>query len=124
MGKTFYKGFEKSRYRIPYINKVVYGENNLYDPFEKLQKDLFFEVKNQLKNAQLINKKKKKKIVSVVGIDILNKLIREDSDDHLKKELFEMNNNQSKDNTSTNKNKNKSNNKSNEINKGNSKKSN
>ena len=110
MGKTFYNGAEKSRYRIPYINKVVYGENNLYDPFEKLQKDLFFEVKNQLKNAELINKKKKKKVVSVVGIDILRKLIREDSDDEMKKELFELNNNQSKNNnSSTNKNKNKSN---------------
>ena len=123
MGKTFYNGAEKSRYRIPYINKVVYGENNLYDPFEKLQKDLFFEVKNQLKNAELINKKKKKKVVSVVGIDILRKLIREDSDDEMKKELFDLNNNQSKNNnSSTNKNKNKSNSKNNEINKGNNKK--
>ena len=124
MGKTFYNGAEKSRYRIPYINKVVYGENNLYDPFEKLQKDLFFEVKNQLKNAELINKKKKKKVVNVVGIDILRKLIREDSDDEMKKELFELNNNQSKNNnSSTNKNKNKSSGKNNEINKGNNKKS-
>ena len=122
MGKTFYKNVEKSRYRIPYINKVVYGENNLYDPFEKLQKDLFYEVKHQIKNAELINKKKRKKVVNVVGINILNKLIREDSDDEMKKHLFEMNNNQSQNNASKNKTKIKNNSKLNEINKGNNKK--
>ena len=90
-GKTFYKHEEKSRFRIPYINKVIYGDDNFYDPFERLQKELFTEVKREIKNAENINKKRKKKVVNVVGVDILNKLIREDSDDELKKELFEMN---------------------------------
>ena len=101
LGKTFYKRIEKSRFRIPYINKIVYGENNFYDTFEKLQKELYTEVKSQIKHAENINKKKKKKVVNVVGVDILNKLIREDSDDELKKELFEMNKKQSKDISST-----------------------
>ena len=101
LGKTFYKRIEKSRFRIPYINKIVYGENNFYDTFEKLQKELYTEVKSQIKHTENINKKKKKKVVNVVGVDILNKLIREDSDDELKKELFEMNKKQSKDISST-----------------------
>ena len=101
LGKTFYKRIEKSRFRIPYINKIVYGENNFYDTFEKLQKELYTEVKSQIKHTENINKKKKKKVINVVGVDILNKLIREDSDDELKKELFEMNKKQSKDISST-----------------------
>ena len=124
MGKTFYKSVEKSRYRIPFINKVVYGENNLYDPFEKLQNDLFHEVKHQIKYAELMNKKRKKKVMNVVGIDILNKLIREDSNDEMKKQLFEMNNNQSQNNTSKNKTKIKNMSKNNEINKNSNKKKN
>ena len=101
LGKTFYKRIEKSRFRIPYINKIVYGENNFYDTFEKLQKELYTEVKSQIKHTENINKKKKKKVVNVVGVEVLNKLIREDSDDELKKELFEMNKKQSKDISST-----------------------
>ena len=112
LGKTFYKRIEKSRFRIPYINKIVYGENNFYDTFEKLQKELYTEVKSQIKHTENINKKKKKKVVNVVGVDILNKLIREDSDDELKKELYEINKKQSKNISSTlNKAKNKSNSK-------------
>ena len=128
MEKTFYKSVGKSRFSIPYINKVVYGENNLYDPFEKLQKDLFYEVKNQIKIAELANKKKKKKVNTVIGIDILSKLIRENSEDELKKELYEMNNkidnNQNKNNSPSNKNKNKNNGKNNEANKSSNKKNN
>ena len=124
-GKTFYKHEEKSRFRIPYINKVIYGDNNFYDPFERLQKELFTEVKREIKNAENINKKRKKKVVNVVGVDILNKLIREDSDDELKKELFEMNkiqNQNQNNNPPVNKTKNKSNSKINEINKSSNKK--
>ena len=128
MEKTFYKSVGKSRFSIPYINKVVYGENNLYDPFEKLQKDLFYEVKNQIKIAELANKKKKKKVNTVIGIDILRKLIRENSEDELKKELYEMNNkidnNQNKNNSPSNKNKNKNNGKNNQSNKSSNKKNN
>ena len=128
MEKTFYKSVGKSRFSIPYINKVVYGENNLYDPFEKLQKDLLYEVKNQIKIAELANKKKKKKVNTVIGIDILSKLIRENSEDELKKELYEMNNkidnNQNKNNSPSNKNKNKNNGKNNEANKRSNKKNN
>ena len=122
MGKTFYQSVEKSRYRIPYINKVVYGENNLYDPFEKLQKELFNEVKMELMKAEIANKKKKKKVKTVVGIDILHKLIREDSEDEMKKELNKLINNQDKIAKSINRNKERKNTKTNEINKSSNKK--
>ena len=92
LGRTFYQGMEKSRYRIPYINKIVYGEKNIYDTFEELQKELFYEVKTQIRKAELANKRRKKKVNTVIGINILNKLIRQDSDDALKNELEKINN--------------------------------
>ena len=105
--KTHYQNFEKSRYRMPFINKVVYGENNIYDPFEELQTELLHEVKNQIRNQELEKKKNKKIHNSIVGIDILNKLIRRDSNDQMKKELDQINNDQEKIDNNKNKNKNK-----------------
>ena len=96
MSKTYYPGFEKSRFRIPYINKVVYGENNQYDTFEELQKDLFHEVKYQMRKAEIAKKRNKKKINSIVGKEILDKLIRSDSEDRMKKELNQLINNTGK----------------------------
>ena len=108
MNKTYYPGFGKSRFRIPYINKVVYGENNQYDTFEELQKDLFHEVKYQMRKAEIAKKRNKKKINSIVGKDILDKLIRSDSEDRMKKELNQLIKNQGKITNRKNKNNSKS----------------
>ena len=105
--KTYFPKFKKSRFRIPYINKVVYGENNQHDTFEELQKELFHEVKYQMKKVELAKKKNKKKGASIVGREILNKLMRTDSGDRMRKELKQINNNQGK-LTSNRKDKNKS----------------
>ena len=105
--KTYFPKFKKSRFRIPYINKVVYGENNQHDTFEELQKELFHEVKYQMKKVELAKKKNKKKGASIVGREILNKLMRTDSGDRMRKELNQINNNQGK-LTSNRKDKNKS----------------
>ena len=105
--KTYFPKFKKSRFRIPYINKVVYGENNQNDTFEELQKELFHEVKYQMKKVEIAKKKNKKKGTSIVGREILNKLMRTDSGDRMRKELKQMNNNQGK-TTSNRKDKNKS----------------
>ena len=96
LSKTYYPGFEKSRFRIPYINKVVYGENNQYDTFEELQKELFHEVKYQIRKAEIAKKRNKKKVSSIVGREILEKLVRTDSEDRMKRELNQINNNQGK----------------------------
>ena len=105
--KTYFPKFKKSRFRIPYINKVVYGENNQHDTFEELQKELFHEVKYQMKKVEIAKKKNKKKGASIVGREILNKLMRTDSGDRMRKELKQINNNQGK-LTSNRKDKNKS----------------
>ena len=73
MAKTFYPSWGKSKFSIPYINKIVYGEENSMDVFEQLQKDLFFEVKNEIRKSNIINKKKGKKGISINGKEILNK---------------------------------------------------
>ena len=73
MAKTFYPSWGKSKYSIPYINKIVYGEENILDPFEQLQKDLFYEVKNEIRKTNDINIKKGKKIISINGKEILNR---------------------------------------------------
>ena len=73
MAKTFYPSLGKSKFSIPYINKIVYGEENSMDVFEQLQKDLFFEVKNEIRKSNIINKKKGKKGISINGKEILNK---------------------------------------------------
>ena len=73
MAKTFYPNFGKSKFSFPYINKIVYGEDNILDPFEQLQKDLFFEVKNEIKKASISNRKKGQKIISINGKEILKK---------------------------------------------------
>ena len=96
LSKTYYPGFEKSRFRIPYINKVVYGENNQYDTFEELQKELFHEVKYQMRKSEIAKKRNKKKVSSIVGREILEKLVRTDSEDRMKRELNQINNNQGK----------------------------
>ena len=70
---TFYPSWGKSKYNIPYINKMVYGEDNSMDPFEQLQKDLFFEVKSEIKKANSVNKKKGKKGIYLNGKNILNR---------------------------------------------------
>lgn len=84
MAKTFYPSLGKSKYSIPYINRIVYGEENSLDPFEQLQKDLFFEVKNEIRKSNFINKKKGKNLISINGKEILNKFKnneKEDSDE-------------------------------------------
>ena len=96
LGRTFYQGMEKSRYRISYINKIVYGEKNTHDTFEELQKELFYEVKTQIRKTELANKRRKKKVNTVIGKDILNKLIRQDSVEAMKNELEKINNNHKK----------------------------
>ena len=73
MTKTFYPNFGKSKFSFPYINKIVYGEENSLDPFEQLQKDLFFEVKNEIRKNNISNRKKGKKIISINGKLILKK---------------------------------------------------
>ena len=73
MAKTFYPNFGKSKFSFPYINKIVYGEENTLDPFEQLQKDLFFEVKNEIRKTSISNRKKGKKIISINGKVILKK---------------------------------------------------
>ena len=70
---TFYPSWGKSKYSIPYINKIVYGAENSIDTFEQLQKDLFFETKGLMRKANIINKRLGKKIYSVKGRDILDK---------------------------------------------------
>ena len=116
IGRTFYQSHEKSRFRMPDVNKAVYGENNKYDPFEILQKELFNEVKSQMKKVSLINKKSKKKIF-ILGKDILNKLISNDSDDLMRKELNKINNQNDINIKNNDKGNNKSNIKSNNLNK-------
>ena len=71
MTKTFYPSWGKSKYNIPYINKIIYGEENNLDPFEQLQKDLFFKVKTEIRKSNMNNKKKGNKIISINGKEIL-----------------------------------------------------
>ena len=82
---TFYPSWGKSKYSIPYINKIVYGKENSIDTFEQLQKDLFFETKNEIKKAKFLNKRLGKKVISVKGKDILNKF-KDDKDELLIKD--------------------------------------
>jgi hypothetical protein len=77
---NFYPSWGKSKYSIPYINKIVYGEENSLDPFEQLQKDLFFEVKKEIKKTNFINKKKGKKGIYINGKDILDRFKKNDSE--------------------------------------------
>lgn len=79
---TFYPSWGKSKYNIPYINKIVYGKENSIDTFEQLQKDLFFETKNEMRKAKFVNKRLGKKVISVKGKDILNKF-KDDKDELL-----------------------------------------
>ena len=81
MAKTFYPSLGKSKFSIPYINKIVYGEENSMDVFEQLQKDLFFEVKNEIRKSNIINKKKGKKGISINGKEILNKFRNNNNND-------------------------------------------
>ena len=81
MAKTFYPSWGKSKFSIPYINKIVYGEENSMDVFEQLQKDLFFEVKNEIRKSKIINKKKGKKGISINGKEILNKFRNNNNND-------------------------------------------
>ena len=81
MAKTFYPSWGKSKFSIPYINKIVYGEENSMDVFEQLQKDLFFEVKNEIRKSNIINKKKGKKGISINGKEILNKFRNNNNND-------------------------------------------
>ena len=80
MSKTFYPSWGKSKYSIPYINKIVYGAENTIDPFEQLQKDLFYEVKNEIRKANNINRKKGKKDIFLNGKEILNKFKKNDDE--------------------------------------------
>jgi len=82
---TFYPSWGKSKYSIPYINKIVYGKENSIDTFEQLQKDLFFETKNEMRKAKFVNKRLGKKVISVKGKDILNKF-KDDKDELLIKD--------------------------------------
>jgi len=82
---TFYPSWGKSKYSIPYINKIVYGKENSIDTFEQLQKDLFFETKNELRKAKFVNKRLGRKVISVKGKDILNKF-KDDKDELLMKD--------------------------------------
>jgi hypothetical protein len=82
---TFYPSWGKSKYSIPYINKIVYGKENSIDTFEQLQKDLFFETKNEMRKAKFVNKRLGKKVLSVKGKDILNKF-KDDKDELLIKD--------------------------------------
>ena len=79
MANTFYPSWGKSKYNIPSINRIVYGEDNSLDPFEQLQKDLFFEVKNEIRKANINNKKKGKKGISLNGKEILNRFKNDNS---------------------------------------------
>ena len=79
MANTFYPSWGKSKYNIPSINRIVYGEENSLDPFEQLQKDLFFEVKNEIRKANINNKKKGKKGISLNGKEILNRFKNDNS---------------------------------------------
>ena len=79
MANTFYPSWGKSKYNIPSINRIVYGEENSLDPFEQLQKDLFFEVKNEIRKANINNKKKGKKVISLNGKEILNRFKNDNS---------------------------------------------
>ena len=74
MTKTFYPCFGKSKYSIPYINRIVYGEEHSIDPFEQLRKDLFFKVKREIKKSNSINKTIGKKGIWINGKEILNKI--------------------------------------------------
>ena len=82
---TFYPSWGKSKYSIPYINKIVYGKENSIDTFEQLQKDLFFETKNEMRKAKFVNKRLGKKVISVKGKDILKKF-KDDKDELLIKD--------------------------------------
>ena len=73
MAQTLYPSWGKSKFSIPYINKMVYGEENTMDAFEKLQRDLFCEVKNEIRKSNFINKKKGNKTISINGKEILKK---------------------------------------------------
>lgn len=81
MANTFYPSWGKSKYNIPYINRIVYGEDHSLDPFEQLQKDLFFEVKNEIRKANITNRKKGKKGISLNGKEILNRFKNDNSSD-------------------------------------------
>ena len=89
MGQTFYPGWGKSKFSIPYINKMVYGEENIMDTFEKLQKDLFYEVKNEIRKNNIMNKKKGKKTISINGKDILKKF-KKNKDEMDESEIMEL----------------------------------
>ena len=52
---------------------MVYGEENIMDAFEELQRDLFCEVKNEIRKSNFINKKKGNKTISINGKEILKK---------------------------------------------------
>ena len=73
MAKTLYPSWGKSKFSIPYINKMVYGEENTMDAFEELQRDLFCEVKNEIRKSNIVNKKKGNKTISINGKEILKK---------------------------------------------------
>lgn len=73
MAQTLYPSWGKSKFSIPYINKMIYGEENTIDAFEKLQRDLFCEVKNEIRKSNIFNKKKGNKTISINGKEILKK---------------------------------------------------
>ena len=90
MTNTFYPSWGKSKYSIPYINKIVYGEENSLDPFEQLQKELFFEVKSEIKKTNFINKKNGKKGIYINGKDILDRFKNNKNDSEMEENGFIM----------------------------------